>query len=319
MNLCRVRRKAAQQTGHPVVKTRPEIEHGIAAMHHEVRLISAVHAKHPEEMRVIGRQCAKPHQRQRRGPAREMNKLGQQLRSAGAGIDHPATTIDNRSFSPHHDVHSRADRGRVGFGLRHVAGLRRRLVQLHAIGDIRHQNVFRQIDQDRSGTARRGDMERLDHGCLEFFHILHEIIMLRAGACDTGRVGLLECVIADQMCWHLPGQTDNGHRIHQRIGKAGDSICRAGAGGHKHNTGLAGRAGIALGGMNRRLLMPDQNVSDLVVLEQRVIDREHGTTRIAEDNLDSLILERLQKQLGTRHPRRHCRAVCITLNICCRR
>jgi len=125
--------------------------------------------------------------------------------------------------------------------------------------------------------------------------------MLRTGARDASGVSLLKGVIADQMCRDLAGQTDNRDRIHQRIGQAGDGIGRPGPRCDKHHAGLAGRAGIALGSVNRRLLVTHQDVLDLVVLEERIIDRQHGATGVAEHNLDALILERLQQYLGARH------------------
>jgi hypothetical protein len=53
--------------------------------------------------------------------------------------------------------------------------------------------------------------------------------------------------------------------------------------------------------VHRRLLVPDEDVADGVLLEQRVVDREHGAAGIAEDDLDALILQRPEHDLGARH------------------
>ncbi len=98
---------------------------------------------------------------------------------------------------------------------------------------------------------------------------------------------------------------DDRDGVHQRVGEAGDRIGRAGAGGHQHAADLAGRARIALGGMHRALLVAHQDVLDLVLLEQRVVDRQHGAARIAEQVLDALVLKRCDDHLGAGHHLAH--------------
>ena len=92
-----------------------------------------------------------------------------------------------------------------------------------------------------------------------------------------------------------------GIESHQRVGEAGDRVGRAGAGGHQHAADLAGRARIAFGGMHRALLVAHQDVLHLVLLEQRVVDRQHRAARIAEDVLDALVGERLDHHFGAGH------------------
>ena len=48
--------------------------------------------------------------------------------------------------------------------------------------------------------------------------------MFRAGPGYANRVGFLKGVIADHMGWHLPGHTNQGDTVHQRIGEACDAI-----------------------------------------------------------------------------------------------
>src|SRR3546814_20172557 len=47
--------------------------------------------------------------------------------------------------------------------------------------------------------------------------------------------------------------------------------------------------------------MADQNVPDALLLEQRVIDRQHCAARIAEDHLDAQVLQRPDQYLRSAH------------------
>ena len=116
-------------------------------------------------------------------------------------------------------------------------------------------------------------MERLMDDARQLICLLHQPVVLGAGAGDADSVSLLERIRANHERGHLAGQNDQRDRIHQRVGQAGHRIGGAGARGHQHNTGLAGRAGIAFGGMHRTLLVPDQNVLDGVLLKHLIINR----------------------------------------------
>ena len=94
----------------------------------------------------------------------------------------------------------------------------------------------------------------------------------------------------------------SGMESHQRIGQAGHRIGGAGAGGDEDAADLAGRAGIALRRMDGALLVAHQDVAHLVLVEQRVVDRQHGAAGIAEHVLDALVGERLDHHLGAGHP-----------------
>ncbi len=103
--------------------------------------------------------------------------------------------------------------------------------------------------------------------------------MLGRRAGDAGGVGLLKRVIADQMGGHLAGQADHRNAVHQRIREAGDRIGGAGAGGDQHHADLAGGPRIAFGRMHGRLFMPDQDMANMVLLEQRIVKRQNGAAR----------------------------------------
>ena len=73
---------------------------------------------------------------------------------------------------------------------------------------------------------------------------------------------------------------------------AGDDIGRAGAGGDDHHAGVPAYAGIALGRVDRALLVPHENVADLVlIVAQAVIDGHDLPAGIAEDGIHPLLNE----------------------------
>ncbi len=118
------------------------------------------------------------------------------------------------------------------------------------------------------------------------------------GRGDADRIAFLEGVVADEVGRHLPGDADDRDGIHQRVGQAGHGVGRARARGHQHHADLAGRAGIALGGVHGRLLVAHQHMAQPVLLEERIVDRKDGATGIAEDDLDFLVDQGFHQQIG---------------------
>ena len=78
---------------------------------------------------------------------------------------------------------------------------------------------------------------------------------------------------------------------------------------------LAGRAGIALRRMDRALLVADQHVLDLVLVEQRIVDRQHRAARIAEEVLDPLVLQGADHHLGAGHRLAHRHSLLVLLPV----
>ena len=100
---------------------------------------------------------------------------------------------------------------------------------------------------------------------------------------------------------HLPGDAHQRYRIHQRVGQRRHHVGGARPRRHQHHAGQTGGARIALGGVAGALLVPHQDMLDLVLLEQLVIDREHRTTRIAEEMFDAMIDQRAHDHGGAGH------------------
>ena len=96
-----------------------------------------------------------------------------------------------------------------------------------------------------------------------------------------------------------PVMQTSGIEIHHRVGEAGHGIGRAGPGGNQHDADLAGRARVTFRRMSRALLVAHEDVLDLILMEDRVVDRQDGAARIAEYDVDALILQGLDHHFGT--------------------
>ena len=126
-----------------------------------------------------------------------------------------------------------------------------------------------------------------------------QVVVLGARPGDAGGVGLLECVVADQMRRHLAGEADHGDAVHQRVRQAGDRIGRARPRSHQDDADLAGGARVSFGGMHRAAFLADQDVTEGFLLVQGVVDRQNGAAGIAENDVDAPIHQHLEYDLGS--------------------
>jgi hypothetical protein len=297
------RREGVEAAGDAVVETRADGDHQIAVVHGVIGLIGPVHAEHAEPVRARARIGAETHQRRGDRKAREAHQFAQQRRGARAGIDHPAARIEYRPLGRGHELHRLADRFHVGVELG-LIGLVRGAAR-RRIDAARELHVLRNVDDHRAGAAGARDVKSLVQHARQVGDVLHEIIMLGAVAGDAHRVAFLKGVGADEMGGHLSGDADERDRIHQRVGEAGDRIGGAGSGGDEQHADLARRARIALGRVRGPLLVSHQNVLHLLLVEKHVVDRKDRAARIAEQNLDALILQGFDNHFRAGHFLRH--------------
>ena len=94
---------------------------------------------------------------------------------------------------------------------------------------------------------------------------------------DADRVGLLEAVGAEQLGAHLAGDEHDRHRVHHRVGDRRDQVRRAGAGRGERDADLAGRLGVALGGVAAAGLVAHEDVADAA--RRRTRRRSGGSRR----------------------------------------
>ena len=156
-----------------------------------------------------------------------LHELAQDLARLGAGVDHAAARVEHRPLGVRHQVHGLAHGGLVGLDAR-LIGLVRDVGRADVVAG-RELDVLGHIDDDGTGTAGLGHVERLVQHAREVVDVLDQPVVLRARARDADGVALLEGVVADQVRRHLAGDAHDGNGIHERVGEAGDRVRRAGA------------------------------------------------------------------------------------------
>ena len=140
-----------------------------------------------------------------------------------------------------------------------------------------------------AGAAGGGDVEGLLDGDGQIPDVFHQKVVLHTGPRDAHAVNFLESIVADQGSRHLAGEHHHRDRIHVGSRDTGDRVGRPRSGRYQHHTGTAGSARIAVRRMGGSLLVTHQHVLDLILLIQRIIDRQDGPAGIAEHVVDALL------------------------------
>ena len=159
-------------------------------------------------------------------------------------------------------------------------------------------DVLGDVHQHRAGPARGRDMECLLDRDREVIHVLHQEVVLHARACDAHGVALLEGVLADGERGHLAGDHHHRDRIHVGRGDAGDRVGHARPAGDERNAALAGGAGVAVGRVQRALLVAHEHVLHHLLLEEGVVNEQYRPARIPEYILHALRLEAADDDFG---------------------
>ncbi len=170
----------------------------------------------------------------------------------------------------------------------------RRVVERRA----RHRHVLRNVDHHRPRPAGAGDVERLLDRRRQLANVLDEEVVLDDRPRDADRVAFLERVEADRRRRHLAGDDHHRDRVHVGGRDSGDGIGDAGPRRDERDADLAGRARVAVGGVDSRLLVADQHVLDRVLLVERVVDVEDRAAGVAPEIADVFRLQAADQDLG---------------------
>lgn len=141
-------------------------------------------------------------------------------------IDRPAADVDDRLARRHQGLQGAFDLAFMTAG--------RRVIRAHADRvwpDVRQflrriEYILRQIDHHRPGaTAGRQPEGFLQHAG-NIFGLLHQETVLHHRAGNPHHVALLEGIVADKRCRHLPGEDHQRDRVHIGRRDTGDGVRR---------------------------------------------------------------------------------------------
>ena len=296
-DLARQRSEVHRIADHAVVETGANGQQHIAVLHRQIGLNRPVHAGHPEELRIRAGITAQAHQ----GIGNRKTKTARERRQllGSVGENHPAAGINHRPLGAKQQLNRFLDLPEMP--------LDHRVIRTHLnLGGVLElalvgRNILRDIDQNRPGTTRIGNIKCLFHRRGEVTHILDQEVMLDTGTGNTDRIALLEGVLTDIMRRHLPGNDHHRDRIHVRRRNTCHGIGRAGARSDQCHTDALRRPCQSIGSMDRCLLMTHQNMLDFVLFEQLVVDVKNRPTRITEYVVDLFFLKAPDYNLRTSH------------------
>lgn len=127
----------------------------------------------------------------------------------------------------------------------------------------RVEDIFGNVDQDRSRPACRSDVEGLFQDPRQFFDVLYEIIVFSNGRRDAGNVSFLKGIAADEWRRDLTADDNQGNRIHIGRRNAGHHVADSRAGSCKADSGAPRHSSITVGSVNSSLFMSRQNMREL--------------------------------------------------------
>ena len=177
------------------------------------------------------------------------------------------------------DVFQHFGRQRGRRGLNGLRVFKLNLFQLHVPGHV---------DQDRARPALLGHAESLADGAGQVGGGQHQVGALGADGRDAANVALLERLRPQRSARHLAGDGDHGDAVGLGAHNARDEVGGAGAGGGDANAGLAGDAGVAVGGVGGGLFVPHQDVAQLRIGPQRVVERQNGSAGVSKEHFNTL-------------------------------
>ena len=124
-------------------------------------------------------------------------------------------------------------------------------------------------------------------------------IPFRDRLCDAHYVGFLEGVAAKKRGVDLTYDDHQRSGVDIGIAQTGDDVGGSWSGGHHHHAGAVACARISLGGVYGALLMAGEDMGYLVgIVVEGVVERDDGTSRIAEDAVDTFVDKSADNSLG---------------------
>src|SRR5262249_41215214 len=173
------------------------------------------------------------------------------------------------------------------------------IIPVAATLDIYTLSLHDALPISRASSGR--DVEGLADDRPEIIAVLNQEVVLRARTCDPDVVSLLECVVADEVRGHLPGEGDDRNRVHHRVLQRRHQIGRGRTGGHEADADLARGPRVAFRCVAGGGFLADEDVAQALEIVQSVVDGEYRAAGQTEHDVDSLALEALQNDSGPGH------------------
>ena len=167
--------------------------------------------------------------------------------------------------------------------------------------DLARPLVHADVHQHRPGAARLGQVERLGERPREVVGVLDQVGVLHDRQGDADDVGLLEGVGAHPRGAHLAGDRDQRHRVHVGVGDRGHEVGRAGPRGGRADPGPPGDLRVPFGHVAGTLLVAHQEGPDVRIVEERVEERDHRSSRQPEDGVHARPLEAGEGRIDRAH------------------
>jgi hypothetical protein len=295
-DLAFVLREVLRIADHAVVETRTDGQQHVAVLHRVVGFDGAVHAQHAEELAVAGRVGAQPHQRIGDRVAEQVDQRAQLVR--GIAEQHAAAGIDVGSLGVQQQLQRLADLAAVALAHR-VVRAHLDLVGVAVVADLLEGHVLRHIHHHRARPAAARNVKCFFHRHGQILGILDEEVVLDDRPRDADGVAFLECVEPDRRRRHLARNDHHRDAVHVSGRNTGDRIGQSRPRSHQRDADIAGRPGVAVGGMHSGLLVAHQHVLDGVLLVERVVNVENRAAGIAPDVLHAFGLQCLDQHFGT--------------------
>ena len=274
---------------HPVIEPEPDPDDQVGLLDGAVHVHLAMHARHAQVQRVRLRERADPEQR---GDDRNAGPLGERPELVvGVAQDDAVPGHDERPLGSADQPDGLDDRHRRRAS--HQAGpprFRRARRGLGA-GQLLVLHVLRHVEQHGTRPAFAGHRERLVDRVRQLLDVLDQPAVLGDRLGDPDDVGLLEGVPPDHRAGHLTGDRHQRRVVHVGRGDPGHQVRRPRSRGRDAHAGTSAGPRIPVRRVGRRLLVPHQHVAQRGILGQRVVERHDRAARVAEHQLDALVLQ----------------------------
>ena len=292
--------KRLDMSGDPVVKPHSQCDQQIAIADGIIGVRCAVHPQPIHRLFMLGRNRTNSHDRGRYRDA----SLGNKVLQFFAGVRrHNATTgIDDwsvRELDGGRDLTNRFTgyRGKAGI----VTWQVHRGIHLQ-VGQVVELDILGHVHQHWAGTTTLADVKGFLHDPWQVGNLRHQVMVLRDPTTNFDHGRLLECVTTNCLGRNLACDAKDGNAVEFGICDGRHQIRGTRAAGCHHHPDFPRAAGVTLGREGAALLMSGQDRANrLAIPGQCLMHRHAAPARIREKQIDPMIHQRFNQNIGAGH------------------